>query len=74
MANVWQEKPFIDEPQFDAMAGVLEAKHGLYAAEVADFFSAAHAQNGDKTRSTAWADVAERVRERQRDRLHLCAD
>ena len=74
MANVWQEKPFIDEPQFDAMAGVLEAKHGLYAAEVADFFSAAHAQNGDKARSTAWADVAERVRERQRDRLLACPD
>ena len=74
MANVWQEKPFIDEPQFDAMAGVLEAKHGLYAAEVADFFSAAHAQNGDKARSTSWADVAERIRERQRARLFACAD
>ena len=69
MANVWQEKPSIDEPQFDAMASVLEARHGLYAAEVADFFSAAHFQNGDETRSTAWADVAERVRERQRDRM-----
>ena len=74
MANVWQEKPFIDEPQFDAMAGVLEAKHGLYAAAVAEFFAVAHAQNGDQTRSTAWADVAERVRERQRDRLLACAD
>jgi hypothetical protein len=74
MANVWQEKPFIDEPQFDAMAGVLEAKHGQYAAAVADFFSVAHAQNGDNARSAAWADVAERVRERQHDRLLPCAD
>ncbi len=37
--------------------------------EVADFFSAVHLQNGDEDRSLAWADVAERVRDRQRDRL-----
>jgi hypothetical protein len=69
MANTWQERPSIDEPDLDAMAGVLEARHGLYAAEVADFFSATHFQNGDEDRSRAWADVAERVRERQRERL-----
>lgn len=68
MANVWQENPSINEPSFDAMASVLEARHGLHAAEVADFFSAAHFQNGDEDRSSAWADVAERVRERQRER------
>ncbi len=69
MANVWQHKPSIDEPEFDAMAIVLEAKHGLHAAEVADFFSAVHFKNGDNDRSVAWADVAERVRERQADRM-----
>jgi len=70
MANVWQEKPPIDEADSDdAMASVLEAMHGLYAAEVADFFSALHLQSGDQPRSTAWADVAARVRERQDDRL-----
>jgi len=69
MANVWQHKPSIDEPEFDAMAIVLEAKHGLHAAEVADFFSAVHFKNGDNDRSIAWADVAERVRERQADRM-----
>ena len=69
MANVWQEKPSIDEPDYDAMASVLEARHGLHAAVVADFFSAVHLQNGDEDRSLAWADVAERVRDRQRDRL-----
>jgi len=69
MANVWQHKPSIDEPEFDAMAIVLEAKHGLHAAEVADFFSAVHFKNGDNDRSVAWADVAERVRERQDDRM-----
>jgi len=69
MANVWQHKQSIDEPEFDAMAIVLEAKHGLHAAEVADFFSAVHFKNGDNDRSVAWADVAERVRERQADRM-----
>ena len=52
------------------MAIVLEARHGLYAAQVADFFSAVHFQNGDEDRSIAWADVAERVRDRQRERMH----
>ena len=69
MTNLWQHKTSIDEPEFDAMASVLEAKHGLHAAEVADFFAAVHYKNGDAERSSAWADVAERVRERQRDRL-----
>ncbi len=69
MANVWQETPSIDDPESDAMAGVLEAMHGTYAAEVADFFSALHFKTGDEPRSLAWADVAERVRERQRDRM-----
>ena len=37
--------------------------------DLADFFAAVHYKNGDAERSSAWADVAERVRERQRDRL-----
>ena len=69
MANVWQVKPSIDEPNYDAMASVLEARHGQYAALVADFFSAVHLQNGNEDRSLAWAGVAERVRDRQCDRL-----
>lgn len=69
MTNVWQEKSSTDEPEFDTMVSVLEAMHGLYAAEVADFFSALLHQQGDATRSVAWADVAERVRERQRERM-----
>lgn len=69
MANVWQEKTSIDDPESDAMAGVLEAMHGLYAAEVADFFSALHFKTGDASRSLAWADVAQRVRERQQNRM-----
>lgn len=68
MTSLWQEKPSIDEPQFDAMASVLEARHGQLAAAVADFFSAVHLQNGDEGRSHAWADVADRIRERQSER------
>jgi hypothetical protein len=52
------------------MAIVLEARHGLHAADVADFFSAVHYRNGDEDRSNAWANVAERVRDRQRERMH----
>jgi hypothetical protein len=70
MANVWQEKASIDVPEHDAMAIVLEARHGIHAAEVADFFAAAHFQKGDEDRSNAWANVAERVRDRQRERMH----
>jgi hypothetical protein len=69
MTNVWQDKPSIDEPESDAMASVLEAMHGLYAAEVADFFAEVHLKWGDKNRSIAWAECAERVRERQRERM-----
>ena len=69
MANTWQQYPSMNEPEFEAMASVLEARHGLHAAEVAEFFSTVHLQNGDEGRSSAWADVAERVRERERDRL-----
>lgn len=69
MTDVWQEEPPTDEPEFDTMASVLEAMHGLYAAEVADFFAALHFKTGDASRSNAWADVAERLRERQHDRM-----
>lgn len=69
MTNLWHDKPPKDEHEPDAMASVLEAMHGVYAAEVAEFFSEVHLKSGDKTRSTAWANVAELVRERQRERM-----
>lgn len=52
------------------MATVLEAKHGLHAAEVAEFFASLHIENGDESRSCAWADVAELVRQRQHERMY----
>jgi len=69
MANVWQRLSPTSLPDYDAMARAVEAKHGLYAAEIADFFAAVHQENGDHDRSGAWADVAERVRERAEQRL-----
>jgi hypothetical protein len=55
----------------DALAAVLEARHGLHSAEIADFFSAYHQGYGDIARAWAWATVAEMVRLRQRTRLSL---
>jgi hypothetical protein len=69
MANIQQPYEAMKEREFEAMATVLEARHGLHAAEVADFFATLHIEKGDESRSGAWADVAERVRERQRRRL-----
>ena len=51
------------------MASVLEGRHGLLAAEVADFFCSLHNERGDSGRSGAWAGVAETVRNRERSRL-----
>ena len=50
------------------MASVLEGRHGLFAAEVAEFFSTQHALGGDAGRSWAWAGVAETIRQRERRR------
>jgi hypothetical protein len=48
----------------EAMASVLEGRHGAWAAEVADFFSTFHSLKGDAARSWAWAGVAEIARRR----------
>jgi hypothetical protein len=69
MENIWQPNQVMNERECEAMAAILEAKHGLHAAEVADFFAVMHTGFGDERRSTAWADVAERVRTRLHDRL-----
>ncbi len=52
-----------------AMAEVLEGRHGIFAAEVADFFSIMHSLRGDAGRCWAWAGVAETVRSRTEARL-----
>jgi hypothetical protein len=55
--------------EVDFMASVLEGRHGLHAADVAEFFSSLHSERGDAGRSWAWAGVAEIVRQRERTRL-----
>ena len=55
--------------EIDALAAVLEARHGCHAGEVAEFLSAFHNQAGDVGRSWAWAGVADTVRKRERERL-----
>jgi hypothetical protein len=51
------------------MVEILEAQHGVLAADVADFFSTSHSLRGDAGRSWAWAGVAEMVRQRVLSRL-----
>ncbi len=55
--------------EVDNMASVLEGRHGLHAADVAEFFSSFHSHKGDAGRCWAWAGVAEKVRQRTRQRL-----
>ncbi|MEO1651595.1 MAG: hypothetical protein AAFR60_11540 [Pseudomonadota bacterium] len=50
------------------MAVTLEAQHGSFAADVADFFSAVHGQRGDAGRAWAWQGVAVSVRRRAKAR------
>lgn len=52
-----------------AMAEVLEGRHGVLAAEVAEFFASYHCERGDAGRAWAWSGVAELVRVRERSRL-----
>ena len=54
--------------QVESMACVLEGRHGLFAAEVAEFFSTYHSIGGDAGRCWAWACVAETIREREQGR------
>jgi hypothetical protein len=55
--------------EVEAMACVLEERHGSFAAEVAEFFSTYHSLGGDAGRCWAWAGVAETIRNRERTRL-----
>ena len=56
--------------EVDSMAAVLEGQHGVFATNVAEFFSTKHSIAGDAGRCWAWAGVAERIRMRARRRLN----
>lgn len=53
----------------ELMAVVLEGRHGVFAAEVAEFFALLHRQLGDAGRCKAWGGVARTVRRREHDRM-----
>ena len=55
--------------EVEAMVAVLEGRHGVWAADVAEFFSTMHGLKGDAGRSWAWAGVAEMVRRKLEARL-----
>jgi hypothetical protein len=55
--------------EVEAMVAVLEGRHGVWAAEVAEFFSTFHSLKGDPGRSWAWAGVADLARRRASERL-----
>ena len=55
--------------EVEAMVAVLEGRHGVWAADVADFLSTFHDLRGNDGRSRAWAGVADMVREREEARL-----
>ena len=56
--------------EVEAMAEVLEGRHGVYAIEVAEFFSTLHSLSGDAGRCWAWAGVAETIHQRSVVRQH----
>ena len=55
--------------EVEYMAEALEGRHGVYAADVAEFFSTQHSVRGDAGRCWAWAGVAETIRRRTTQRL-----
>lgn len=50
--------------EVEAMAEVLEGRHGVHAADIAEFFSTQHSLTGDAGRCWAWAGVAESIKRR----------
>jgi hypothetical protein len=54
--------------EVDTMATVLEARHGAFASEIAEFFATLHGHKGDAPRSWAWNIVAETIRRREQSR------
>ena len=71
--DIWHPEEDVTPTPRDVenMAAVLEGRHGVHAAEVADFFSVYHSVHGDVGRCWAWAGVAELVRDRERKRLKV---
>jgi hypothetical protein len=71
MASGWHfQQDMTPAPgEVEAMVAVLEGRHGVWAADVAEFFSTLHSLKGDIGRSWAWAGVAEMARRKAKARL-----
>jgi len=76
MTSAWHLRayPTPTPIEVDATVTVLEGRHGIWAAEVAEFFSTLHSLRGDAGCSWAWANVAERVRHRSQTRQQAPPD
>lgn len=57
--------------EVDSVAALLESEHGMLAADVAEFFATHHSLGGDAGRSWAWTGVADRIRDREQQRVAL---
>ncbi|MEZ5775928.1 MAG: hypothetical protein R3D33_14860 [Hyphomicrobiaceae bacterium] len=70
MASQWHPETgaVASDHEIELMASVLEGRHGVWAAEVADFLATAHKQAEDSNRSEAWSMVARTVRRREHRR------
>lgn len=58
-----------NDADLQAFAAVLEARHGSFAFEIAEFYATWHGQRGDFDRSSAWVEIAETIKTRGIDRL-----
>jgi len=76
MTSGWQACAYLTPTpiEVDAMVAVLEGRHGIWAAEVAEFFATLHSLKGDAGHSWAWANVAERLRHRSQARQQAQLD
>jgi hypothetical protein len=54
----------------DELVRLLEGRHGVWAADVAEFFATLHGLSGNAGRSLGWAAVAEFIRHRAEVRLN----
>jgi hypothetical protein len=71
MARGWhpEEGKAASANELRTMACVLEGRHGVLAVAVAEFLASSHRQTNDMIRGSAWARVADIVRQREVIRL-----
>jgi hypothetical protein len=70
MATRWhpEEGRVASLAEIELMATVLEGRHGVLAADIAEFLAAVHRDQQDPLRGRAWSTVAEAVRRREQRR------